>query len=849
MRLIITSVLFSLLSISAFSQTQISGIINYYAAATAYDLCTNELSINSTLGFEADMKVIIIQMQGAQINTSNDGSFGNITALGQTGKYEKGEIQSITANGIILKNLLVNSYDYNGKVQIVSVPVYESAYVNDELTAIAWNGTTGGVLAVEVSGQMILDANIDVSGKGFRGGTASVANNNCTWLTNANNYSYDQSDWRGAQKGEGVAVANAGQEHGRGAQANGGGGGNDHNSGGGGGSNISSGGQGGDNNEPSFFGCDGTFPGIGGKALTASSDRIFMGGGGGAGHENNGVGTDGGNGGGIVFIIADEFAGLGYSIKANGENAETAAGDGAGGGGGGGTIVFHAQTASGHHFEVEGGNGGTADNTNADRCLGPGGGGSGGRILASSNIPVAPLGLSGGSAGLSINSSSCGNGFNGATDGNNGVIGILDSLLMGNITFSLPIIISQPEALVVCEGELFSILIETEGVDLTYQWQIDEGSGFENMINITPYSGTNTNELQISGASSIISTNQYRLIISSECFEDVTSPGIPVVVTSGPEAAFTLSEDELTVSFSNSSSGATSYLWNFGDNQTSTFENPEHTYADYGAYSISMIAINSCGSDTVDFEISLLVPIMTAFNYSDVAGCASYEVLFTNTSTGTYDELLWSFPGGTPLTSSEQNPVVIYDTPGTYSVSLTASGAAGSNTFTLDDLVEILVPATPSFSWEATEPLIVSFTNTSLNATSYFWTFGDGESSNEVNPVHEYAAFGDYEVTLNAENQYCSVSKSQDVFLVTSVGAPETIQFSISPNPVESLLHLDWDFKDKLEIELISIEGKVVYKNNYQDTKTIDVSRFPSGLYFLKFGNQKGQGQVKFIKL
>ncbi len=209
MRLNFISFVFTILSFSAISQTQISGIINIYAAATAYDECNNELSLNSTSGFEANMKVIIIQMQGAQINTSNDSSFGNITSMGQAGKYEMAEILSVTAGGIVLKNFLVNSYEYNGKVQVVSMPVYESAIVEEELTAAPWDGQTGGVLALEVTGQLITDANIDVSEKGFRGGISSVnGTNNCNFLTNANDYSYDQSNWRGAPKGEGIAIIN-----------------------------------------------------------------------------------------------------------------------------------------------------------------------------------------------------------------------------------------------------------------------------------------------------------------------------------------------------------------------------------------------------------------------------------------------------------------------------------------------------------------------------------------------------------------------------------------------------------------------------------------------------------------
>lgn len=849
MRLFVTALIFTILCLPLFSQTNISGIINNYNVATGYDECTNELQLSSTDGFDEGMKVIIIQMQGAEISNSNDETFGNISAYNSAGKYEEAVIQSISPTGIILENEILNDYDFNGRVQAVSLPVYESVYVNGTLTAQAWNGQTGGILALEVTGQMITDADIDVSGLGFRGGISSVASNNCTWLTNADNYSYQQSDWRGAPKGEGIAIIGSGQENGRGAQANGGGGGNDHNSGGGGGSHISIGGQGGTNNEPSFFGCDGTYPGLGGKSLSGSGDRLFMGGGGGAGHENNDVGTDGGNGGGIVIIKAAEFAGLGYSIRANGTHAENSEGDGAGGGGAAGTIIFQVETASGFHFEVLGGNGGNADNENEDRCNGPGGGGSGGRIIASASISVSPFGIMGGTAGMSFNSNSCDDSNNGATNGSGGVIESIDELVTSTTPFTAPAIISQVEAILACEQESISFPVEIQGTGLNFQWQADDGSGFEDLPDSSPYSQTNSNELHISTIDNSLNGYQFRLVISGECTEDIISEPIPLVIFSPPVANFSYATDELTVSFTNFSTDADSYLWDFGDTQQSTLENPEHTYSEYGSYTIMMISTNECGPDTAFTEINFVVPIEAGFTHSDAAGCAPFQVEFSNQSTGTFDELMWEFPGGTPGSSSEENPVIIYETPGTYNVSLTASNSSGSNTYTLENTIEILAPPTPLFSAEIIDDLVVSFTNNSQNAVNYFWTFGDGNTSMEENPVHEYAEFGDYEVTLNAENPYCSVSASQDIFLVTNIDQPEEFDISIAPNPVKNTLLIEWPGSYELNVQIFSAGGKMVFHKNALQGSELDVSNLPGGLYFLKYFNQNGQGQVKFIKM
>ncbi len=834
---------------TAVAQEEISGVINQYARVTAFDDCTNEFSLSDTTGFSAGMKILIIQMQGAQINTDNNSAFGDITFPGQTGKYEIAEISSVSAGGIVVTNLPINTYDFEGNVQVVSLPEYESVYVNGTLTCAPWNGQTGGVLALEVTGQMVTDADIDVSGKGFRGGLSNVGgNNNCSWLTNANDYSYDQGNWRGAPKGEGVAIVTTGMENGRGAQANGGGGGNDHNSGGGGGANLTSGGQGGNNNEPSTFGCDGNFPGRGGKGLSGSGGRIFMGGGGGAGHENNGVGSDGGNGGGIAFIIAQEFQGLGYKIKANGESAATAEGDGAGGGGAGGTIVFIAQNANGYNFEAKGGNGGDANNGNADRCLGPGGGGGGGRVLASSTVSVSPLSVSGGLAGNSFNSAACNDDTNGAANGNSGNIEAQEELPSGTEIFTQPAILSQTEAIVACAGEPINISVETQGNDLDFQWQWNDGSGYVNLIENFPFSGTNSPVLQIENAGIAFHNTQLQLVISANCIEDIISEQIPVIVNPLPEATFNYTTNELTVTFENLSQGATNYTWQFGDETQSDIQNPEHTFQDYGVYDVLLIAANSCGQDTISAQISLVTPIVASFTFSEAEGCAPIEVQFNNTTSGTYDELIWSFPGGIPASSTEEQPVVVYDEPGVYDVSLTASGIQGTNTFTSENLIEILPPPSPLFTWEIVDGLVIGFTNNSENAVNYNWTFGDGNTSTEENPVHEYDSPGNYAVTLNAQNIYCGVALSQDILLVTGVDQPSQKSLIIFPNPVGQKLFIEQNALFDVKIEITNIAGQRLYQSEGLENNSLDVSRLPDGIYFLHYESGKISGSIKFVK-
>lgn len=419
------------------AQIAIRGVINSYAAVTGFDVCANKLNVASTAGFQPGNVVMLIQMQGATINESNSSAYGSIAGYNNAGNFEKAVIAEIQGNTISFTKDLIKTYDANGKVQMVSIPQYGTGtvIVLSELTAAPWNGTTGGVLAFEaIGGTVDVRANINVNGKGFRGGGITLRRgngNNCNPFFPSPDYYYGSDSWESAFKGEGIAEVIAGKELGRGSQANGGGGGNDHNSGGGGGAHAALGGNGGENREPAldFAQCRGYNPGLGGRPLQ-TTELIFMGGGGGGGHSNNeNAGTAGANGGGIVYIAANQLIGNSRVISANGNNAIDGLGDGVGGGGAGGTIILNINQVNAQDLQVQvkGGNGANVDNLGDDRCFGPGGGGSGGVIALSDQIDLTEItaDLTGGIPGITLNSTSelnCSGSSNGATAGGNGIV-------------------------------------------------------------------------------------------------------------------------------------------------------------------------------------------------------------------------------------------------------------------------------------------------------------------------------------------------------------------------------------------------------------------------------------------
>jgi len=260
-----------------------------------------------------------------------------------------------------------------------------------------------------------------------------------------------------------------------------------------------------------------------------------------------------------------------------------------------------------------------------------------------------------------------------------------------------------------------------------------------------------------------------------------------VRVLEPPTAAFTATPTEgnapLAVTFNDTSTGnVTAWLWNFGDGNTSTEQNPIHTYAAEGTYTVTLNASNAYGYNvSAPVTITVLEPPVANFTANVTEGNAPLTVQFTDESTGNVTAWLWNF--GDANTSTEQSPSHIYASPGTYTVSLNASNAYGSSTETRVDYITVLEPPTAAFTATPTEgnaPLTVQFTDESTgNVTAWLWDFGDGNTSTEQNPIHTYASAGNYTVFLNASNAY-GYNVSAPVTI--TVLEPPVANFTYTPN-------------------------------------------------------------------
>lgn len=825
--------------------THLSGIINRYAAVLAIDTCSGRIDVPDTAGFRAGDYILLIQMQGAVISVNNDAGFGQVTELKSAGLFERAVVDSVAAGTLFLRGRLLNRYDIAGKVQAVSMPHFHQAAVTDTLRPKPWDGFTGGILAFAVTNTLTLDAPAVADGAGFRGGADYLAPvNNCTWLIGESGYYFPAGNWRGAYKGEGVAAADSSKTLGRGPQANGGGGGNDHNAGGGGGSHAGTGGVGGDNDEPTTFGCDGYFPGLPGHTLVPDSLRLFMGGGGGAGHANNNLTSRGGNGGGIVLIEAGRIEGSRPFISVKGLPGSAANGDGGGGGGAGGTIWLRVGDAPGNiQLSADGGAGGNTININQNRCFGPGGGGGGGGIR--SNLPGIPLPAGGAAGQITLSSNGCNGASSGAVAGLPGTVLPLPSNGLPASNFALaPEIWSNPADVSVCAGDTAGFFVLTSPGAWQFQWEVNTGTGWTPVVAGMGFTGFLSSHLQIPSSGAGLDAYRFRCAVQRPGCAGIVSAEATLTVAALPVAGFEFTQNGNNVLFDNLSQYATSYWWDFGDGTGSALDSPEHEYAEPGTYTVTLYAVSWCDTAVFSETINLLTAPAAGFSAPDsTAGCESVQVAFANQSSTNATGYIWFFPGGVPATSSDTNPVVTYSVSGTYTVTLIAVNPTGTDTATQEVKVRILGYPAADFSHTFLAGGLVSFTNLSQNADSYTWYFGDDTDPVQTkDALHQYAQSGVFTVTLVADN-FCGTAVLQKTIevILTSAEAPAGGNgIKVFPNPASGALRIV-PFLPVTETGYLKIfdpVGRLVMSCELQPGNgwTVDIRQLPAGPYRVMVG-------------
>jgi gliding motility-associated-like protein len=281
----------------------------------------------------------------------------------------------------------------------------------------------------------------------------------------------------------------------------------------------------------------------------------------------------------------------------------------------------------------------------------------------------------------------------------------------------------------------------------------------------------------------------YVLFDSFGCSDTATTV---IHVYANPIAGFEVTPQtqlwpDATITLDNTTVGGTlNSSWNMDDtNMLYETEPGSYTYETWGEYDIQLIVSNGSCSDTTYQSIEILPPSPIADFIGPAEGCAPLEVSFTNLSTNALTSN-WTFGDGGAANAT--NPVYTYWQPGTYNVSLTVLGPDGSTDQMIQEqIIHVYPRAQAAFTVTPNEVNVpgepVYCLNLSQYATQYSWSFGDGNTSTDENPLHYYQTEGSYGIELIAQNEFgCPDTMKLDDVVTASASGMIDFPNAFSPN-------------------------------------------------------------------
>ena len=242
-----------------------------------------------------------------------------------------------------------------------------------------------------------------------------------------------------------------------------------------------------------------------------------------------------------------------------------------------------------------------------------------------------------------------------------------------------------------------------------------------------------------------------------------------------------------------------------------------------------------------------------AFSYTGTQ-CIDSPIVLIDNSVGAVQTYSWDFgTGATPATANTQGPhVVTYSSSGNKTVNLTVSNALGTGT--INQVVN--VKARPSASFNYVNNVVgVVFSQASTGATSYFWDFGDGDSSDLPEPAHFYAGGGTYMVTLIAHNECGSDTTIQTVIVEGSevwVVDPGIITFEIIPNPNDGsfVVRMPYGLRSDARLDVLDVSGRLIY-SAVADRKVaefpVSLIEAPGGVYVVRLSSSEGTTSRRIV--
>lgn len=246
-------------------------------------------------------------------------------------------------------------------------------------------------------------------------------------------------------------------------------------------------------------------------------------------------------------------------------------------------------------------------------------------------------------------------------------------------------------------------------------------------------------------------------------------------------------------------------------------------------------------------------PLGAAFS-SDTTGCATYPVQYTDMSAGNPTGWYWQFPGGTPDTSREQNPLITYNTTGKFDVSLKVIRGTHSDSTMMPDYIDIY--PLPEVTFGPLEDMCINYPPIELTQG-----YPAGGTYSGLGVVDGYfdpyiAHLGDHTITYTyMDENGCQNSTEQNIYVDACVGVPENqgVQIMTLPNPTKGTFKLSvTGMEDVMNLRIMNITGKIIYQQeniqvNGNYNMMIDLSGNSNGIYYIKVDGNKSSYFRKII--
>ncbi len=341
------------------------------------------------------------------------------------------------------------------------------------------------------------------------------------------------------------------------------------------------------------------------------------------------------------------------------------------------------------------------------------------------------------------------------------------------------------------------------------------------------------------------------------------------------------SNNDPTIDFNNNSTPNMYYYWDFGDGNTSSIQDPTHTYASNGTYLVCLVATDSfCTATTCDTLV--ITNAGGGGNCSVSYSYTSNDPTFTFTANGTgVPPFTYSWDFGDGGSGVGQVNTHTYTANGAYTTCVTLTDANGCSSTYCDSLGAVGVGGGQNcqayfYSFiDSINPATIWVVDQSQGTNlSYFWDFGDGNTSNQQYPTHTYAQFGSYLLCLTVTDGQCTSTYCDSIAVYQrsngftlniipsgALGVDEnTLEMvnNIYPNPVanEANLTLAASTAMQVDVMIYNVTGQMLAKTQHQlingtNQLVIPTSNLESGAYLINVLDQTGTSTaitIPFIK-